>query len=87
MSDIIFIDLPYKLKNEGKKLGAKFDFTEKKGYVRNENLIHMAFDIVELDVPYAKRQLAKDNGCFWNKARRSWCTCDFNKDKVEKMMN
>jgi hypothetical protein len=46
----------------------------------------MCFDIVELDVPYAKRQLAIDNCCFWNKERRRWCTCDFNKDKVEKIM-
>jgi 16S rRNA G966 N2-methylase RsmD len=82
MSDIVFIDRPYKLKEEEKKLGAKFDFTEKKWYVPNENLMHMDFDIVELDVPYAKRQLAKDNGWFWNKD-----TCYFNKDKIEKIMS
>jgi hypothetical protein len=31
MTDIISIDLPYKLKEEEKKLGAKFYFAEKKG--------------------------------------------------------
>jgi hypothetical protein len=67
MSDIIFIDLPYKLKEDGKQLGAKFDFTEKKWYIPNENHIYMAFDTVEMDIPYAIRQLAKDNGCYWNK--------------------
>jgi adenine-specific DNA methylase len=63
MSDIIFIDIPFKLKDEGKKLGAKFDFTEKKWFIHNKNIRSMDFDIVELDVPYAKRQLARDNGC------------------------
>jgi hypothetical protein len=87
MSDIIFIDLPYRLKEEGKKLGAKFDFTEKKWFISTENSLQTDFDIVELNVPYDKRQLAKDNGCFWYKDLRRWCTCAFNKDKVEKIIN
>jgi hypothetical protein len=63
--------MPCKLKKEGKKLGAKFDFTEQKWFIPNKNLIKMYFDMVELDAPYAKRQLAKDNSRFWNKESKS----------------
>jgi hypothetical protein len=49
--------------------------------------MHTAFNIVELDVPYEKRQLVKDNGCYWNKDLWRCCISAFNKDKVEKIIN
>jgi hypothetical protein len=72
-----FIDIPFKLKDEAKALGAKYDVDNKKWYVEKESQ-QQKFEKVYLQVPYDDKDVVKDLGCIWSKDYKKWWTCKFN---------
>jgi hypothetical protein len=84
--DIILINLPYSIKNEGKALGAKYDTEVKKWYITDASLKSM-FELVAVNVPYGFSDIAKDAGAQFNKEIKQWQTCKFNLKRVEDILN
>ena len=83
----IFLEVPYKDKEEAKGLECKWDKTVKKWYVEPHNLglecILEKWDIKCLDIPYDLRIEAKLKGCKWNKEFKKLYTYKSNKHFID----
>ena len=44
------------------------------------------FELKQIDVNYELKDLAKENGCIWNKDKKCWMTCKFNVDYMKQIM-
>ena len=44
------------------------------------------FELRKVDVNYELKDLAKENGCIWNKEKKCWMTCKFNVDFIKQIM-
>jgi exosome complex RNA-binding protein Rrp4 len=82
----IYINIPYKIKDEGKKLGAFYDIDKKSWYILDKEKYDL-FKFVEVNIPYNLRFVANENGCIWIKDKKAWVTCNFNLDNISKIMN
>jgi hypothetical protein len=81
--DKIYVDLPYNLKDEGKKIGARFDLDVKKWYIDDEDLLPQ-FEKVFIRVPFAYKEEVKESGGCWDVEKKGWWTPAFNKVLVDK---
>ena len=83
--DKYFIDIPFKLKDQAKEHGAKWDSEEKSWYITDKkNLV--LFDMIDLEVPFYCKDIAKDNGAMWDKENKSWKTSRFNEEKINELV-
>jgi hypothetical protein len=85
MENQIFINLPYNIRNEGKQLGAKYNSQKKSWYILNSDDIKK-FEMVELSIPYEKKDIAKAYGGIFIKETKCWCTPQFNVDNINNMI-
>jgi hypothetical protein len=81
-----YINLSYKLKNQGKELGAQYDKNYKQWYITDVSLLPK-FELVNLDVPYNFSDIAKDNGAMFFKETKEWKTSKFNLKRLEDILN
>ena len=44
------------------------------------------FELRKIDVNYELKDLAKENGCIWDKEKKCWMTCKFNVDYIKQIM-
>jgi hypothetical protein len=80
-----FVDLPYKLKTDGKLIGAKYDDQLKRWYITDKSLLP-DFELVDIDVPFGFSDIAKDAGAQFNKETKRWNTCRFNLSRLEDVL-
>ena len=85
----VYIDVPFKLKNDIKSRGAFWNIDKKKWYVyeNNENIKEIKNLIKEynkkkqkiyLNIPYDIKDDAKNDGCRWCKNERKWTIIEEN---------
>lgn len=86
MNNIIYIKVPFSLKDQAKSLNAKYNPENKSWYVTTEKEREL-FDLRKIDVKYELKDIAKQNGAIWDKKERIWATCNFNVDNINKLMN
>jgi hypothetical protein len=82
----IYIDIPFKLKDQAKTLGAKFDGEKKSWYIENESQLP-PFEKVYLFILYKDKDKVKELGCAWSKEHKKWWTCAFNKKVIKLYKN
>lgn len=82
----MYINLPYSIKDEGKKLGARFDIIKKSWYVIDEDEFDL-FELVKINVPYIIKDVVKQNGGIWDKNDKCWKTNNFNLDNINNIIN
>lgn len=81
-----YIDIPFKLKDEAKQHGAKWDSEKKSWYVEDTSLLP-AFEKVYLFILYKDKDQVKDLGCAWSKEHKKWWSCAFNKKVIQLYKN
>ena len=74
----IFLEVPYKDKDEAKGLECKWDKTVKKWYVEPHNL-----GLECILEKWDQRDEAKSKGCKWNKEMKTWYTYKSNKHFID----
>ena len=85
----LYIEVPYKLKNDIKSRGAFWDKDKKKWYIyeNNENAREIKKLILQynrkkekvyLNLPYNLKDDAKNDGCRWSKEEKKWTITEEN---------
>jgi len=86
MNNMIYIYVPYTLKDQAKSLNAKYDPKNKSWYVITEEEKEL-FQLKKVDVKYDLKDIAKENGAIWDQKNKVWMTCEFNVDNINNLMN
>ena len=83
----IFLEVPYKDKEEAKQLECKWNKELKKWYVAQNNIglecILEKWDIKYLDIPYKDKEEVKSKGAKWNKELKKLYTYKSNMHFVD----
>ena len=85
----IYIEVPFKLKNEIKNLGGSWDKDKKSWFIYEDNenmkeIKKLIFDYnrkkekIYLNIPYDLKNEAKQDGCKWCKNMRKWTITEEN---------
>jgi hypothetical protein len=86
MDNKFYVKIPFSIKEQAKSLNAKFDNDKKSWYVNTESDTKL-FELVNVDVKFDLKDIAKENGAIWNPEKRCWMTCKFNVDNINKLMS
>ena len=78
MSNKIYLDVPFILKDYVKQSGAKWDLNKKLWFITNENQKLDKYKIVYLDIPFDEKEDAKNAGAKWDMDKKSWYSSQMN---------
>jgi hypothetical protein len=86
MENKFYIDIPFKLKDQAKSLGALYDAGSRSWYVKTQEAME-SFDKVYLFILYKDKDVVKEMGCAWSKDSKKWWTRAFNKKVINLYQN
>ena len=86
----IYLYVPYKDKDEVKKLGAKYDINQKKWYIeyKNKELIEkygkeiIKNEKIYMDIPFKYKNIAKCNNANWDNLLKKWYVYNNNEKEI-----